>query len=259
MLALCLPIPAQSQIRCFSELWLLVSRREITLPTSGTDSHYISMRTRETCPREDSGRDWDLVSCRNFLQENIASLGETKRGQWSRREVRSRRGLGAESQEVLGGRPGCLLSLLDASLKHWNGGGLRGSQGTLSGAGTSLNPLSSFSLWQEPPHVAVPVLGELPCTAPFFPSLHTGPRRDHGQTVAPDPSQWVGPSVLSCALASWPLALSPALPSALSFLAVSLPFLVVTLLTHGTCLPHPAVLTQPKLTSNQRPEAQGSL
>lgn len=90
LLALCLPIPTEPQIRCFSELWLLMDRREITFPPSGTHSNYISMRTRETCPREDSGWDWGLISCRNFLQENIASLEET------RREGRSRRGLGAE-------------------------------------------------------------------------------------------------------------------------------------------------------------------
>lgn len=39
------------------------------------------------------------------------------------------------------------------------------------------------------------------------PPLHTGPSGAHGHTVAPDPSQWIGPSVLSCAPASWPLAL----------------------------------------------------
>lgn len=65
------------------------------------------------------------------------------------------------------------------------------------------------------------------------------------------------PVLCPCQLAS--RSLFPALPSTLSFPAVRLPFLAVTLLTHGTRLPLPAVLTQPELTSNQNPEARGSL
>lgn len=136
--------------------------------------------------------------------------------------------------------PGALLPRqmplsLDPPLKIWNGGGLPGSQGTPSEALSLLSVMGAL-------HNASLLCRDFHTEHISSPHSTRPPRGPAGKQWHPDllSEDWPHCPVLSPPghLASCPP--FPALPLPPSFLAVNLPFLVVTLLTHQ----HPHSPTQ---------------
>lgn len=215
------------------------------------ESNYISMRTMETRPRADSGRDWARsvagIFCRRILQV------------WGRLGGRDRLG----GKDSLG--EGWVPSPRECGMPARPSGPFpqklewRWFTGCVC-VGEPGDPKWSQDFTES-------LFLPSPCDrSPLPPSGSScAERASLYGTFLPSPphgaewdprvgTQWPltphhGSAPVSC-LVPLPagLSLSAPCPAFCSVLpGVHLPFLVVTLLTHGTRLPHPAALTQPKL------------
>lgn len=151
----------------------------------------------------------------------------------------------------------CLLSHLDPSLRNWNGGSLWGSQGHPKRS-RELHHVLLPSMIGGLPNATVSSAGRahIPSTSLPLSAIRRakwGPWANSGTLT---PLGGLAPSVPACP----PGQLAPfprfcALPSA-SVLPSGESALPCCHLADSPApaLPHPVVVTQPKLTSNQRPE-----